>query len=247
MESGYTPQPLGSRLRAAVDDRGLLPVAGEFARWGTELLAGAPWLLRGHRGTFQFAGERHSHLVHPYKRTWLTERTVEVPVVQAIVDRHAGRRVLEVGNVLSHYRAQSHLVVDKYEQAPGVLNRDVLELGDLGPFDLVAAISTVEHIGWDESPRDPGKALAAIRALEGLLAPGGTLVLTLPVGYNQALDTAVRDGDVRFTRAGGLRRAGGTRWREVPAQEVWGAPYDFLMYSARAVLIGEIDRADEGA
>ena len=41
--------------------------------------------------------------------------------------------MLEVGNVLRHYRPQlDHLVVDKYEHAPGVLNRDVLDLDDLG-------------------------------------------------------------------------------------------------------------------
>ena len=242
MEGGYTPQPLPARLRAAVDARGLRPVAGDFGRWAARLAAGLPWTLRGHRGSFQLAGEQYAYLVHPYKRTWLTERAVEVPVVQAIVDRHPRERVLEVGNVLSHYRAQTHLVVDKYEQAPGVVNRDVLDLADLGPFDLVVAISTVEHVGWDESPRDPGKALEAIAALQALLAPGGRLVLTVPAGYNQALDRSLSAGAIDFTHAAGLRRDGGTRWREVPAREVWSAPYDFLMYAARGVLVAEIAR-----
>jgi SAM-dependent methyltransferase len=238
MESGYTPEPLPARLRAAVCARGLRPVAGDFARWGSRLLAGLPWTARGRRGTFAFQGERHPYLFHPHKRTWLTERAVEVPVVQAIVDRHAGARVLEVGNVLSHYRPQRHLVVDKYEHAPGVLNRDVLELGDLGPFDLVVAISTVEHVGWDETPRDPAKAVSAIGALRSLLAPGGTLVVTVPVGYNPALDRALRDGQVSFSQLAALRRSGGTSWREARPEEVWTVPYDFLMYSARAVLVG---------
>jgi SAM-dependent methyltransferase len=238
MESGYTPQPLPTRLRAAVGARGLRPVGGDFARWGTRLVAGLAWTLRGRRGTFAFRGERHPYLVHRHKRTWLTERAVEVPVVQAIVDRHAGARVLEVGNVLSHYRPQRHLVVDKYERAPGVVNRDVLELGDLGRFDLVVAISTVEHVGWDETPRDPAKAVAAIGALRSLLAPGGTLVVTVPVGYNRALDAALRDGQVSFSELTALRRSGGTSWREARPEEVWAVPYDFLMYSARAVLFG---------
>ena len=132
-----------------------------------------------------------------------------MPVVQAIVDRHAGKRILEVGNVLSHYRPeQDHLVVDKYEDAPGVINRDVLELDDLGPFDLVVAISTLEHVGWDERPRDPDKAPQAALALTRLLAPGGRLVFTVPAGYNPALDAALRDGSIPLSSSAALRRIG---------------------------------------
>ena len=184
-------------------------------------------------------------MFHRYKHTWLTERAVEVPVVQSIVDRHAGNRILEVGNVLSHYRTeQHHLVIDKYEDAPGVLNRDVLELEDLGPFDLVVAISTLEHVGWDERPREPEKAPAAARALARLLAPGGRLVFTVPVGYNPALDAALRDGSIELSSSAALRRVGHSRlWEEVAPEAVWSAPYDFLLYAARGVLFAFVDAA----
>ena len=54
-------------------------------------------------------------------------------------------------------------MVDKYERAPGVVNRDVLDLDDLGHFELVVAISTLEHVGWDEEPRRPEAALDAVK------------------------------------------------------------------------------------
>jgi SAM-dependent methyltransferase len=167
---------------------------------------------------------------------------VEVPVAQALVDQHAPDRVLEIGNVLAHYRPQEHQVVDKYEQAPGVLNRDVLDLEGLGEFDLIVAISTLEHVGWDESPREPTKAARAVSALRCLLAPGGLLAITVPVGYNAAFDAVLRSGEVPLDRAVALRRAGGTRWREVPPAVVWSVPYDFLLYRARGVLFGFIER-----
>jgi SAM-dependent methyltransferase len=244
MAQGYMPQPVPARVARAMRLRGARPVIGDLARWGSRLVAGMPRAIaRQPRGEFSFEGERYRYLFHPHKWTWLTERAVEVPVVQAAVDQHAGRRVLEVGNVLSHYRRQSHLVVDKYERAPGVLNRDVLELDDLGRFDLIVAISTIEHVGWDEEPRDPAKAQEALRRLEAMLAPGGRLVVTLPVGYNASLDAAIRDGSLRVPHLGALRReAGGTRWRQAPPQEVWPAPYDFVIYRARAVLIAVFDR-----
>jgi SAM-dependent methyltransferase len=240
-EGGYRPQALPDRLREARRLRGTRPVVGDFARFGGRLLAGLPWTLTGSRGEFSLDGESYAYLYHPYKRTWLTERAVEVPVVQRIVDRERDGRVLELGNVLSHYRSQSHLVVDKYEEAPGVVNRDILDLEDLGSFDLVVAVSTLEHVGRDEEPRRPEAALEALLAVRSRLDPGGRLVLTLPVGYNPPFDAALRRGAVPLARASALRRAGGgTRWRQVPLGEAWSAPYDFLMFSARAVVFAEV-------
>ena len=54
-------------------------------------------------------------------------------------------------------------------------------------------------------------------------------------------DAALRSGEVPLHRAVALRRAGGTRWREVAPAEVWSAPYDFLLYRARGVLFGFIE------
>jgi SAM-dependent methyltransferase len=241
-DNGYTPQSMPERTRRALAARGTRPVVGDLARWGSSLVTGLPWTLAGSHGDFELDGHRYLYLYNRHKFTWLTERAVEVPVAQALVDQHAPDRVLEIGNVLSHYRPQQHLVVDKYEHAPGVVNRDVLEVEGLGEFDLIIAVSTLEHVGWDESPRDPAKAARAVAALRSLLAPGGRLAITVPIGYNAAFDSALRSGEVPLDRAVALRRAGGTRWREVAPAAVWSAPYDFLLYRARGVLFGFIER-----
>lgn len=232
--TGYTPQPLGERARRLASEQGGLAVGRRLGRWGAEALFGLPWTLRGSHGEFELGGRRYQYLFDRYKRTWLTERCVEVPVIGALVDR-CGGRVLEVGHVLGHYRDGDHLVVDKYERAPGVLNRDALELADLGHFDLIVAISTLEHAGWDEQPHDPGKAIRAVQALRAMLAPGGRLELTVPAGYNPSFDAALRAAPFAYT--GALRRVGsGASWREVTPDQAWSAPYDFLLYRARGVL-----------
>jgi SAM-dependent methyltransferase len=241
-EDGYIPPPPVTRVRDAVSRRGIVPVGMHLARWGGEWLAGLPRTFGGLQpstGWFSFQERSYPYLFHRYKHSWLTERTVEVPVVQALVDdaRARGGRILEVGNVLSHYRPQTHLVVDKYERAPGVVNRDALELADLGTFDLIVAISTLEHVGHDELPREPGKALRAALALQAMLAHGGELVITLGVGYNAAFDADLRDGSLPRSRVTAMRRVGhGRRWREVPPDAVWSAPYDFLLYAAGGVV-----------
>jgi hypothetical protein len=245
-EDGYQPSGKLERIRGAARDRGVGRVAIDLARGSAGALAGLPWTMRGAHGRFELDGQSHAYLCRLYNITWLNERAVEVPVVQAIVDRYQGQRVLEVGNVLSHYRTQRHLVLDKYEQAPGVINRDALEASDLGPFALIVSISTLEHIGWDERPRDPDKATRAVATLQKLLVPGGQLVVTVPLGWNESFDAALRDGQIPLTRSLAMRRfRDGPHWREVPAARAFGIPYDFLIGSAGAVLFAFIAREDE--
>ena len=59
-------------------------------------------------------------------------------------------------------------------------------------FDLIVSVSTLEHVGLDEQRREPGKAAAAVRRLTSMLAPGGLLWMTVPVGYNPDLEQAIR-------------------------------------------------------
>jgi hypothetical protein len=239
---GYRPRSLTERVPAAVRARGLRPVAGDFLRWGLRVATGLPRTVRGEHGRFALGGESYPYLFHRHKQTWLSERAVEVPVVRRLVERHRGRRVLEVGNVLAHYGGPSeHVVVDKYERAPSVLNLDVSEVGDLGPFDLIVAISTLEHVGWDEEPRHPAAGPAAIDTLRAALAPEGRLMITVPAGYNPVFDRSLASGAAPLTRSAALRREPGTsRWHEVPVEEAWRVPYDFLLYSARAVVFAEL-------
>ncbi len=148
--------------------------------------------------------------------------------------------MLEIGNVLGHYQQISHTVVDKYEQAPGVHNVDVADL-DLGTeFDLVIAISTLEHVGLDEDVQ-PDKPARAVARLREHLAPGGLLWVTHPVGYNPALDEPDPHRGHRLHRLRALRRDGRrNRWSEVPVDQVWSAAYDRLLYTAHGIVVAEL-------
>jgi hypothetical protein len=254
VDDDYGIRPPAERVRTAVADRGVGPVVRDIAHFTFGWLAGQPraWAQEvggpgagpapPERDRFTLGGRPYPYLFHPYKHSWLTERAVEVPVARGVVEDHAAGRILEVGNVLGHYWAHSHLVVDKYEHAPGVLNRDVLDLDDLGQFDLIVAISTLEHVGQDEPERVPEKAAPAAMALRSLLAPGGSMLLTVPIGYNAAFDAALRDGTIPLSSARAMERIGDSRrWREVDPEAVWSARYDFLLYAARAVLFAFID------
>jgi len=187
---------------------------------------------------FKFQGNTFSYFYHEYNRTWENERAIEVPIIWEIVERHRARNILEVGNVLSHYFPVNHDIVDKYEKADGVINQDVVYFQPSKRYDLIISISTLEHVGWDEEPRDPAKILLAIENLERLLAPGGKMIITLPLGYNSELDKLLREGMIQFTRRFFLKRISkDNQWKEVRNAK-YGEPFP----AANGLIIGFIER-----
>lgn len=234
-----------ARLFTTSRERGVTDVLGSCGRWGWQWLTGRPRAGR-EPGSFTWDGHPVSYFVHDYHYTWLNERAVEIALAHDLLERQPGAEVLEVGNVLGHYSTMAHTVVDKYEQAPGVLNHDVADL-DLGrTFDLVMAISTLEHVGLDEDVLDDEKPARAIDRLRAHLAPGGLLWVTHPVGYNLALDEQIRSGELGFDRLRALRRETSRNvWREVPVEDVWGTHYDRLLYTAHALVLAELDAPRE--
>lgn len=128
-----------------------------------------------------------------------------------------------------------HRVVDKYEQGEHIENIDVLDIS--GSHDLIVTISTLEHVGDDRGPKrgvtghgeeqGGSKAVAAIEHLRGCLAPGGSLLFTVPVGFNRALDEAVAAG-IPGVKTSFLRRIDReNRWVEAEWPEVSGASYGY--------------------
>jgi SAM-dependent methyltransferase len=239
---------IARRVTDHARSRGVGPVLTDCATWATRWAAGRPLAGRPTAATFGHEGVQRPYDRSAYNYTWLNERAVELPLAAAQLEaaERAGvdpARILEVGNVLGHYRTVAHAVVDKYERAPGVHNVDVVDLDLAGPFDLILAVSTLEHVGFDEDVQDPGKPARAVARLAAALAPGGRLWCTFPVGYNPALDAALREGSLGFTRLTALRRTGRTnRWTQVPAEQVWGVAYDWLLYTAHAVIVAELVR-----
>lgn len=164
---------------------------------------------------FAFGTERLPYLYSDFNHAWGTERTVEVPVIWSRVQRTRPSGVLEVGNVLSHYYPTSHLVVDKYETAPGVINQDITEYVPERPMDLIVSISTVEHIGWDDVPRDRRKLAETLERFRSWLAPSGEAWVTVPIGYNRWLDEKIASGTLGDCRRFFLRRVSfDNRWEE---------------------------------
>lgn len=228
------------RLWSVGREHGPLRVAADSVTWLVGWLLGRLGRIEEVRGSFPWGGERVRYFTHPYHYTWLNERSVEVALAERVLAGHPGAAVLEIGNVTRHYLPVDHAVVDKYEHGAGVSNLDVVDLAEEQEYDVILAISTLEHVGLDEDVLDPAKPARAIEALKRALKPGGLLWMTVPVGYNPDLDRGLRDGDFGFTRMDALlRRPRRNLWRQVPLEEVWSTPYDRFLYTAHGLVVAE--------
>src|SRR5205823_6126677 len=190
--------------------------------------------------TFVVGGLEYRYFTHHYNATWKNERAVEIALVTKFLSRCRGdTRFLEIGNVLSYYLDIPHLVVDKYEPSPNVINEDILTFGSPESFDVIVSISTLEHVGWDEAPRDPRKVRLALDHMKDLLAPGGSFFLSFPIGYNAALDRIVLEREVDFREIRYLKRTSrDNHWEEVGLEDMRSAEYDKPFPCANALFVG---------
>jgi hypothetical protein len=192
------------------------------------------------RDTFFIQGKTYRYF--DTFKTWLGERAVEIPIVMEMVRKYEGGNILEIGNVLSHHVRFEHDVIDRYEIANGVKNEDVVDFKSEKKYDLIVSISTLEHVGWDEKPRDDLKIPRAIENLKTLLTPrGGTIIITFPLGYNSVLDKLVKDGVIRFSKLYHLLRISkGNEWEEAAWEDVQDVRYNTPLPFANGLLIGII-------
>ena len=182
------------------------------------------------RRKFVFQKKEYRYFYHKYNTTWRNERVVEIPIIWSMMESFRGN-ILEVGNVLSHYFMINHDIVDKYEKAEGVINEDATEISTSKKYDLIISISTLEHVGWDENPKDKKtvndseKILQALDKLKSLLNAKGQIILTMPLGYNPFLDELMKSGKLKFDEQFCLKRISkDNKWIETNCREVQRNP-----------------------
>lgn len=192
---------------------------------------------------FIFQGKSYQYFDHEYNNTRVNERSVEVPIILELLKEHEGKSILEVGNVLSHYTNVSHDIVDKYEEAESVINDDIADYSPKKKYDLIVSISTFEHVGWDEFPRDAEKIPKSLQHLTTLLKKGGKIVFTVPIDINDFLDKAIHEHTLPVTSMKFLKRVSRTNaWEEKSWEQVKHAWYDYPFPHANAIMVATIQK-----
>jgi len=170
--------------------------------------------------TFVLDDEVFSYFYH-FHGSWANERCVEVAVGLKVLGRYNPVDVLEVGNVIGMYQRVRHDVLDLYDMSSGVINEDVVSFDSSKRYKLIFSISTLEHVGFDESPGNclclPDKPVRAVDNLKHLLDDNGLLLVTMPLGYRRGLDEQIFGNVFGFDSCFFMRRLSwSNRWVEIP-------------------------------
>ena len=193
---------------------------------------------------FNFQNKEYTYFnVHGYNSPYLNERIIEIPIIRNIVIENKDKQILEVGNVLSHYFQIKHDVIDKYEQGNNILNVDIVDFKSTKKYDIIVSISTLEHIGWDEKPREPNKIIKAIENLKSLLFLNGKMIITLPLGYNTEMDKLLKRGLLKFNKQFYMKRiTKENEWVESTWKDVEDIKYGYPFNFANGLVIGIIEK-----
>jgi hypothetical protein len=213
-------------------------------RLGVDTISTLLWVKFFKPSTFLLQGKRYRYFYHPYNRTWINERIVEIPIGLDFYREFSPTSILEIGNVISHYVPAHHDVVDKYEKATGIINEDIITYKPEKKYDLILSISTLEHVGFDESEKDSRKFMYAIENMVSMVNSGGKIVITVPLGYNVDMEQLIFDKKVKFTHLFGLKRVTkDNRWKEFDVNTYDGSfSYDYPYPKGNAILVGIIQK-----
>lgn len=188
---------------------------------------------------FNVFGKSYEYFVHSYNATYRNERAVEIAIAINFLNTHKDKRILEIGNVMSYYSTHSHEVIDKYEKSPGVKNIDIIDFKVKEKYDAIIAISTFEHIGWDEPEKNPEKFDLAIQHLKKLVLNNEEVLVTVPLGYNPHIDNLVRSNQLPFEKYVVMKRDKKNNWVECSPLEGVELVYGSTYRAANALLIGK--------
>jgi hypothetical protein len=213
---------------------------------------------------FRFRGDTLKYFCHDYNVTYLNERTVEIPIILGLLRQYSDRRIIEIGNVLSHYTTIRHDVLDKYEKGTGVINQDILSFEPGEKYDVALCISTLEHIGWDENPEDtlriyvggeephdvlksiePQKLVTAFNRIRSFVHEKGEIIVTFPTGYNPHLDEMISKGILHFDEMYCMKRTSWSNtWKEDTYANVKDLQYNGRYPRANGLIIGIVQAAN---
>lgn len=226
-------------LRDSIKTKGLAHTSSRVIQvGGAQFLYPLTRMLRQGEG-FNFQGTHLPYTFARYNNSFLNERSVEISIAKWFLATSGGGRVLEVGNVLMHYGIKGHTVVDRYEAIPGVINDDIVDFAPEKPFDTVVSISTLEHVGWDETPREPERVFRAIENVKKCASAAGRILVTIPLGYNKTLDAGLRSSAVSFPQEVWLvRKNRRNEWGEGDKDAVLSMKYGQPYTGANGLYIG---------
>ncbi|MBD3249159.1 hypothetical protein GF336_03880 [Candidatus Woesearchaeota archaeon] len=192
---------------------------------------------------FAFKDETLYYFYHPYNHAYINERTIEIPLILSFIRKYTfGAKILEIGNVLSHYIETDWDILDKFEEQDNVINKDIVDFKPAEKYDLIVSISTMEHVGFDEAVKDNKKILASILHIKkNCLKKEGKFVFTVPIGWNKNLDNILKRDAIDFSEVYYFKRISWNNdWRLSAKGDVLKTKFAKPCIGANGIVLGVV-------
>ena len=200
-------------------------------------------LRKSKKEFFYFQGKKLEYLIHPYNLSWINERTVEIPIVLDYIKNLKAKHMIEVGAVLRNYIEVNWDVLDKFEKGKNIINQDIVDFKPEKKYDLIMSISTLEHVGFDDT-NQPEKIITAINKMKTWLNKKGKMVATMPLGYNKYMDDLIFSNNLGFNKMYFMKRINRKNtWIEVDMEKVKKSKYNYPYNNANAIIVGIWEKA----
>jgi len=234
------------RAKTIFKDEGFFTLVKKVLIWGVNKID--YWIYKINYGVFNEyfnldEGRYHYFLKKPdavVGDAFSGERVVEIPFAIDFLKKnnYKEKKILEVGDVLSHYFNFKHKVIDKYEKETFVYNIDIVDFNPDEKYDIIISISTIEHIGYDEPIKEVGKPKKALQKIIDLLDSNGIALITVPLGYNPEINSIVKNNEIEFSKRYFLKRISHLNlWEETNIQEAMNYKYGSKYQAANAIAL----------
>jgi len=176
-----------------------------------------------------FQNKNYDYIDMSPNQTRVNERRIELPLAMEFVEEHRDN-LLEVGNVLRHYKPRgyyTHDIVDLYETNPNfpeIINEDIMTFPPKKQYDAIVSISTLEHT---DNP---------LAAVQRVISMAPHIFITIPIGYHNTEPVVDAFSDSLFL----FRVNKENDWEEATREEVRGVQYNKPFPYANALLIIKI-------
>jgi len=223
----YKNIELFKKFMEEIKKNGVLKTLHKSLKYAEDMIISRFLFLKSKK-QFYFKGKKLNYFYHRYNKTWKNERAIEIPIALEYLSRYQNKKILEIGNVLNHYLNVNHVVIDKYEIFPGVINKDIENICLNDKFDLIISISTIEHIGLDDYPKDPEKAIRTLKKLKKkFLKKDGIILISFPFGYNEKISEMINKNKLSNFEMFCFKKINEKEniWKEVEYKEVKNYKY----------------------
>ena len=169
---------------------------------------------------------------HSYNNTLINERSVELVLGFRYIEL-TGENLLEVGAVTPYYYKLDHKCLDPTDHKATISS--LAEDHDYKNKNVLS-ISTVEHVGMGDGFGLPEQKDLAFEVLRKIHHESKSCLVSWPIGYNQVLDSAVKDNLEEFQHFFYTKTSKKPKWKLIKDKSGFDSKYDSPFKAGNTVI-----------